>query len=246
MRTALLSACFLEGKDPVGNNRYHRNVRFVRYYREHGCKLGIDQMFLFDNASSVARCGDLVEQLGNAVVLHEGERYERKRFIWFKEYFPPPQLMVYRFSQRLEHGPGQYDYPYVWRAMYAARMLIHLGYQKIVFIDSDHFVLTNSLAAWIREQRSGWSALWCTTWEFPESSLSVLCEDAFPLFLEYTSKSWPERSGVCMEKSLPFTHIENGFNCGRFGEKGAPPQDATMDAYGQAPLTVDLQFGRFR
>lgn len=246
MRTALLSASFLEGSDPVGNDRFQRNLRFIRYYRENGPKLGIDQVFLFDNASSVDRCEALVEEAENAVLVHEGEYHEAKRMLWFKEFFPQPHLMVYRFNARLTHGPGQYEYHYVWRAMYAARMLIQMGYQKILFIDSDHFVLTNDLASWIQGLSTGWSAVWCSTWDFPESSLSVLCQDAFPMFMDYTSVPWSKRSGVCMETNLPFTRVEKGFRCGRFGEKGAPPQNELMDAYGQAPLGVDLQFGRFR
>lgn len=218
MKTALVTPCFLEGKDLLGNDRLIRNRRYLEYYARIEKEIGFDQIFLFDNASTE----DSIQKLGSSTIA--------------------ANIDLLRFRERLERGPGPHDYPYCWRALYAIREIINLGFEKIISIDSDGFVLTKRLAEFIRKSDNGWVSFWCENGKHPESSLHILNRNAFPIFQNYTRTPWEDRVGVMMETDLPFTDVRQEFRCGRFGEIGAPPQDISMDYYGQALLKTPLQF----
>jgi hypothetical protein len=212
----LATPCFLEGKDLLGNDRLARNQRYLDYYEQ--CPLGVDHIVLLDNASSPERIAKL------------------RTF---------PQVGLMRFDERLKRGPGPHDYPYCWRALWAYQDLIKAGAKKIITIDSDGFVLSERMAKYIRECNSGWVSFYCESGKHPESSIHILNEDTFSIFYSYIGEPWTTKVGTMMEHDLPFTHVETKFRCSRFGERGAPPQDDTMDFYAQAPLSVPLQFGKF-
>lgn len=222
MKTALVTACFLEGNDAIGNNRFDRNLRYLKFYSKIKGEVGFDDIILLDNHSPI----DLVQRFK---VIARQENYP----LWFL-----------RYDERLERGPGPNEYPYCWRALYSYANLMH-KYDKIIGIDSDGFVLTARLARFINKCQSGWVTFWCETWGFPESSLMILCKDAFPLARGYFKTHWNDRLGRQMERDIPFTDVRRDFRCGRFGESGRPKQDETMDFYSQAPLEIDLVFKSF-
>lgn len=217
MKTALAAPCFLDGMDAQGNDRLVRNIRYVRYYTAIRGVLGFDSIHLFDNNSSSSRIWELHHATRNT------------------------DLSVHSFSSHLMRGPKPHDYPYCWRALYALQDLIARGYEKIIFIDSDAFVLSRVFAEFLRDCKTGWQAPWCPLLNTPETSIFVLCEDTYPLFQNYTKRPWENRVGDLMEGSLPITHVRKEFNVQRFGEMNPPPpQDPTMDAYLQTPLTMPL------
>lgn len=214
-QTAILAPCYLDGKDLIGNDRLERNIEFLRYYRENPLWTILGQPSVFLIDNGSKR--SLMAQLGITVV----------------------------GMDHLAHGPEKHDYPYCWRALYFAQQLIGRGYDKILFIDSDMYILKFGLAKFLGSVQTGWRATWSNTHDFPESSLHVLCRDAFPVFEKYCETPWENRVGTMMEKDLPFTHIDRQFLVDRYGELGAPSQSPNMDAYGQRPLTVPLEFAKF-
>lgn len=213
MKTALVTACFLEGEDVSGTSRLERNIRYVNYYDAIKTELGFDDIWLLDNASDEA----LLAQLPKAANIH-------------------------RYSERLMGSDRKHDYPYCWRALYDFQLLIDKGYEKIIAIDSDCFVLTKKLAKHIRESNSGWITYWNEVHRFPEAALQILNKDAFDLFRGYTSKPWQERNdGRLMERDIPFTVVEMGFRVGRFAEQRLGQED-WMDAIGQAGGTTKAEY----
>lgn len=154
----------------------------------------------------------------------------------------------------IPRGPGPYDYPYCWRALYYIRNLIEIGYEKIIFIDTDGFILSKRLARYIGDRQSGWVSFWSNTEQFPEASIHVLSDDTFYLFNLYTSHPWETKVGRFMERDLPFTEVNRYFNVGRFGEKWdgkewsanlERKQEPDMDYFGQAPLSTTFEFGKY-
>lgn len=218
MRTALFTPCYLDGNDDRGNERLERNIKYLRYYRDLRDDLGFRRIFFSDNASPDRLKAELRAQGPSTA-----------RFIDFKDH--------------LTRGPGPLDYPYCWRALYSIGVLIAMGYQKIIVCDSDGFILSPRLAHYIKDLESGWTTFVCQKYQFPEASLQVLCEDAFPIFQEYTAKPWQWRVGELMERSIPFTHVEESFNCSRFGEARVPFHKS-IDWYGQCPNDITPAFGR--
>jgi len=143
--------------------------------------------------------------------------------------------MEYFKIKSLENIPwgGPNNYPYCWRALYYIKNLIEEGYEKIVVIDSDGFIVSKKMADYIKNLSSGWTSFWCKRWEFPEASIHVLCKDAFNMFYNFIKIPYQRRVGSIMEMTLPFTHIEESFVCDRFGETNDLLTDE-MDYYGQA------------
>lgn len=220
LRTCLVTPCFLDGEDALGNNRLARNLRYMEYYAGLREELGFREMIFLDNASSMESITEFTAR--------------RK-----------PNVFLRLFKESLTRGPGVHDYPYCWRALWHIRELLD-SYDKIIFIDSDCFVLTKRMAEFIKNCNSGWQTFWNEAGGHPESTIWVLSWDTFGQFDLYTRGNWQDKVGTWMEKDLPFTALDKTFRCSRFGELDPPTeQNITMDCYMQARLTTPLQFGRY-
>lgn len=224
MRTVLTAPCFLDGEDINGNNRLERNKRYLSFYWQIRKELGFDEIVLFDNASDLSNCRDLI------IFAHKnGIHMEFKRS-----------------KERLERGPGKNEYPYCWRALYNFADIIPKS-SKIIWIDTDGFVLSKKMSEYIKNCESGWVSFLCETYNFPESSIFILNPDSYHVAIKYFDEmSWKSRVGRIMENDLPFTMVEKKFKCARFGEEGKPKQDETMDYYGQSSLDIELEFGKYK
>lgn len=209
MKTALLSISWLDGIDFHGAVRLNRMQKFVEYYLSIQESLGFDKLILLDNGS----------------------------FISHKESFK--ELKCFEFIDFIEMNNLPYDltknyyYPHGWRSIYYMKELIEEGYKKIIYCDSDGFIVSKKLANHIKNMTSGWTGFWCKRHSFPDVNPSVLCEDTFKYFINYTQLGWNYRLGLEMERVLPFTHIEKGFNTDRFGEYEDKSLKLDMDYYGQ-------------
>lgn len=151
---------------------------------------------------------------------------------------------VYRFDECLRKGEG-YDYPYVWRGIYFLRELMRMGYEKVIYVETDAFIVSPRLADFIRDRDSGITTLWSPHWNFPAAEITVFCADAFPALLQYFGTPWQERNlrRLVYENDLPYTHVEKKFTGDRYGELGNPGQQPGTDYYTQAPLNTPLRFG---
>lgn len=223
MKTCLVSLCYLDGTDPLGNNRLQRNKRWLEYVfsiKEH---LGFDEVYLIDNYSSWNSLVDLREFLRIKSI---------RQFVRF-----------HSFSSHLTREPGEHNYPYIWRGTWWIRNIIEQGvYQKLILMDSDAFVLSQRLARFIKEHHTGWECLTLPEHgHSPANELSILNQDAYPVFLEYTKESWRKKVGLHHETDLPFTHRNKDYTCDRYGERRLA-QARGMDAYFQASLDIDLKF----
>lgn len=207
MKTILYSGCYLDGKDGLNNSRLQRNIRYVDYYYSIKNIIGFDDIFMLDNGSSYLKMTDFLGSIN-------------------MEYFKIKSV------ENIGEGEAN-QYPYCWRALYYIKNLIEEGYEKIVVIDSDGFVVSKKLADYINNLSSGWNSFWCKRWDFPEASIHVLCKDAFNMFFNFIKIPYQNRVGSIMEITLPFTHIEEQFNCDRFGETNDPFTN-DIDYYGQA------------
>lgn len=218
MKTVLFTPSYLEGLDPLGSSRLARNLRYIEYYsdlKDHG-HLHFDDIWLADNASKHSSIEALQELT--------------------TDYF-----QIHRFEENLVRGKGPYDYPYCWRALYFMQDLIRMGYKKIIFIDSDSFIVSQRLADYINEVKYGWTAFWSEKYKFPTAECHVLCEDSFYLLDKFCQVSWEHRIGTLMETQIPFTHVIKEFKCDRYGETRILQTD-DMDGYFQAPVNLELKF----
>lgn len=217
MKTALVVPCYLDGTYQGKHSRLERNIRYIQYYRKLKDKLGFDRFYLIDNGSSRENLDALMKAVGD---------YD---------------ITFIRYDYHIPRG-SIYDYPYLWRALWDFKKIIDDGYDKILSIDSDCFVLSDKLCSFIKDTNTGWQALYSKRYDFPETACFFLCKDTFPLYFEYTKGDWKDKNLLCMETELPFTNVLKCFNAERYGENGTP-QTPEMDYYGQAPMDVKLVYG---
>jgi hypothetical protein len=117
--------------------------------------------------------------------------------------------------------PTHLDYPYAWRALYAATgdlMFSLLEYDKIIFCENDFFVLTQRLVDWA-DAASGFVPLYSERFQMPESAFFVCTKEHRPTF----GRPWKDRVGEVLEVNVPWTGIERGTFIGDRYEACAPP-----------------------
>lgn len=214
MKTCIYTLLYIDGEE-----RLNRNIKFVNYYRNLKEELGFTHFYFCDNASPLEWTDKFIEAT---------DPHKHKDIISF------------RYNQHLERK-GVFDYPYCWRGLHTMRVLIDSGFEKILCIDSDMYVLTKELAAYIKNCNSGWEAFWCNKYSFPEAALHILNKDKFDFFMGYTSIPWERMNGLVMEKVLPFSKVNQDFLIDRYGEE-RKEQKPYMHAYGQCPSYIELKF----
>lgn len=217
MKTALFVSIFLHGKGPYcETSRVDRVLKYLTYYSEFQKDLGVDQIYVSDNGGNGSQIFPLLN------------------------HFPDIELIRHPHLMRGEPGPV-FDYLPCWRAFYDYKKVIADGFEKIIIMDDDAYILSDCLMNYVRDLESGWTTLWCPTFNFPESALSILCKDAFPRYEEFTREPYwnKNKSIIPFENLIPYTTINHNFNCDRWGETRAP-QTAEMDAYFQCPADLHL------
>ncbi len=214
----LFSLCWLGDE-----HRVKRNLAYLEYYRKLKTELGYDKIIFLDNASPMEN----LEKLGGTVVSTDGKVIMHDN--------PGSDLLILRFDEHLART-GIWQYPYCWRALEFVKTLIpRYELDKILFIDTDFYVLSSKLAEYIKNLDSGWVSFRCPKYGFPEAALHILCKDAFEHLNNFPIPSPTHYNDQGMEWLLPFTLVHEAgkpFKGGRYGE-GTNPQTPDMDYYGQ-------------
>ncbi len=221
-KVAIFVPIYLEGVDPVGNERFARTVRWFDYMLKGKIKkhLNFDDIIVSDNGSSAEKKAQL------------------------KQLFPNLRWIEHEVSLT-KLGDQHHDYPYCWRALYDYADVCKSGtYRKVYKFDTDAFILTKRLTDYFNSADSGWIAMGLKRPKnFPADEFSVINADSFHLLTTFCQGDFMQHHGKVFERSLPFTHVERNFVVGRFGtDKRFTEQTVLMDAYGQAQLDVKLEF----
>lgn len=237
--TAVLSLSWLDGIDTVSGHlpgsgastRLQRTVKWLDYYRPLLGDLGAGRVILVDDASDLAA----VQSLGGNLRDAELRLLERAT--------TRPWLEIVRFEQHLPRKSAK-DYPYFWRAMaLVPKLARHFGLRKVIFNETDCFLLTPRIVAFVRQLSAGYTAFWCAKYNFPESALAVLCADQFGRFeAACTEDAYLRYNERPAETVLPFSqYVSSGFKGDRYGEAGVG-QAVDMDFYAQCPVPVRVTF----
>lgn len=214
MKTALFTNMYLIGNCPYSSeSRMSRALKFMAYYSELKERLGFERIYATLNGGNPAWIANLL--------------------IWY------PQIKLI-YHPHLERGQF-HDYLPCWRTTHDWRIAIDDGFEKIICVDDDAFILSRRLIDHVRSLESGWESMWCPRWNFPECGLHVLCKDSFPKYFQYLTIPYSERNktGSLIENVLPYTPNKE-FNCDRWGET-RDPQRSGMDAYFQCPVDIEMK-----
>ncbi len=126
-----------------------------------------------------------------------------------------PECLI-RFAQHLGRQEST-DFPGWWRGMLASvSVALHYGFERIIHVESDSFILSDRLAAFLVGRTSGWTALWCPESLRAEHTIQVLCRDAFHLVDQLAAQGPFAFRDQAPELNLPFTSIEQSFIGARY------------------------------
>lgn len=217
--TVLWTICYLDGPDKFGGTRFDRMVKWVNYYRDEKIRsaLGVDVLAVNDVGS------------------------DPNAYLRFTSMFP--WLLSEWNDLQQREAPTPFYYPWGWKLWkYRLNLFNAIGAKKVIIVDSDNFILTKRLAEHIRTSEHDWESFYSRDAHMPESGLQVLNERGLEMAHEFFKDGWRKFHGSQLETTLPFTHVEDSFNIGRWGERRLPITDE-MDCYCACPLDMGPQRG---
>lgn len=232
-RSFLFCTSYIHPED--ADHSAERWRKWLRYYS--GCyrRMGAERVFIIDDGTPR---DDLA--LPAAVLPADGEL--------------PPTLpdgpVVWRFAEHLGRQ-SLCVFPGWWRSFsFASRLALKYAYDKVIHIESDAYVLSDRLMAYLRETTDGWTALWCPRYDRPESCIQIICRDSLRKLWAYHRAGpalWFKERGTrgFAEYMLPFTHVEKRFQGDRYGESRRDyPQTADFVCQARLEMMFDSEEAR--
>jgi hypothetical protein len=155
---------------------------------------------------------------------------------------PAERVVMFHFLDNLGR-PGVYDYPGWFRSFaFAARYAQTYGFEKIIHIESDAFLVSRRIQHYFNEISDGWVTFLGSRHNYPESGLQIIAGSGLRTYYETVARPYSDFIGKPIEVILPFTRIEHGFIGDRYGETLTyVPMEAdwTMQAYMPTALSDD-------
>lgn len=134
-------------------------------------------------------------------------------------------------------------YPAVWRVYDQIKRVLE-DYEKVIFLATDAYILSQRLIDYIEALDSGWTALWSPKYNFPATEIQVIVRGC-KAFEEFDFLG--QQPGMPPEElRVPLTHIEKGFIGDRYGEFAEPcPPLAMLDYFTQVSDSEDFDDAAF-
>lgn len=188
------------------SSRYRTWVDAVR-----ASLLRFDQLLIVDDGSGV------LPDWPDAHVVQEGDDTT----------FSTKPVVIYHFKKNLGR-PDVSDFPgWVRSYFFAAKYARQHGFEKVIHIESDAFIVSARMQKWANDLTNGWTALHDPRWHRPESAIQVIAGDQLAAYHAYASQDVDVLKNEIVETCLPFTAIEDRFTGERYNETQAEiPPDA--------------------
>ncbi|MGH1590378.1 hypothetical protein ACRBEV_21115 [Methylobacterium phyllosphaerae] len=187
--------------DETWLNRYRRWVDAIK-----NSSLHYDQLLLIDDGSPVLPSWNdvLVVEIGQEIPITDAA---------------DSKIVLLHFETNLGRKDIN-DFAGWYRSFcYAGKYAAENGFDKIIHIESDSFLISDRIKNYFNEFNSGWLALWCRRWLWPETAVQIMAGDAVgALAIQDQIMPHERLVGKWMELSLPFTHVDPDFNGDRYGE----------------------------
>ncbi len=128
-------------------------------------------------------------------------------------------VLLLRFPNRLGRATV-YDFPGWYRSFACgARYAVAAGFDKVVHIESDAYIVSDRMRDWANATNTGWQAPYSGKYDFPEMAIQVIGPDRLTLFAAWTNRPYDALKDSIHETALPFTNVEKAFFGDRFGEE---------------------------
>jgi hypothetical protein len=134
------------------------------------------------------------------------------------------RLTLHHFQDRLGRNVGGQPFPGWYRSFgYAVMYGIREGFDRIIHVESDAFVISSRAVEFFNTCDRGWVSLWCRSYCWPESTLQIINSDRFESCKNFFSQPYSDhllKSDSPIETLLPLTSINKDFVGDRYGEIG--------------------------
>lgn len=130
----------------------------------------------------------------------------------------PKPIVLYHFPDNLGRH-AVWDFPGWHRSFaFAAHYAAECGFEKIIHIESDAFLVSARIVKYFADLTEGWVALYSTKYQFPEIALQVIAGSGVASFHRWAARPYSDLVNRCHETALLYTHVETGFIGDRYGE----------------------------
>ena len=208
---------------------YLRYKKWISYYTNLPGFSEDKDLFMLDDGSDLIVADNLYNYIEDEIT--EETNIEKMNFFHFSERWG---------NISTANHPGWYR-----SFLFSLDIAETLGYEKIIHIESDLYILSDSICNYINNTNSGWVSFLCPKYNFPESSIQIINKDAFSKLRtfrdELLAKGLKKLAHANVEHMLPLTHLEKSFKGDRYGETNEP-QCESMDYYAQSRLDSNFRF----
>ncbi len=136
-------------------------------------------------------------------------------------------VVLYHHEFRLGRA-ALFDFPgwhrsFAFGALYAQAH----GFDKVVHLESDAFLVSRRMRRLVDAHRSGWVIPWSERYKFPEIAIQLVGPDQMAAFAAFAARPYAVMRHRVHEPLFTPTHIERGLIGERYGESADPvPRDA--------------------
>ena len=124
----------------------------------------------------------------------------------------------YSFGDHL--GRDRYDdYAGWYRSFgYGLRHGMEGGYDKVIYCESDAYLLSERVIGFVNGLEEGWHNFWCPFHGINEGGIQVVCGDQLGVACEFTGKDYGEYRYKLIETMFPYTEVHKDFIGDRYGD----------------------------
>ena len=132
---------------------------------------------------------------------------------------PKSKIVMYHWLDNLGVVTPINNYPGWYRSyMMAATYAEKYGFDKVVHLEADAFLISDRAYNYVNRINSGWVTFWCPKYRFAENAIQIIAGRSLQSYIELSKSPYIKFAGQMAENYTPFTHIEKGFIGDRFGE----------------------------
>lgn len=147
---------------------------------------------------------------------------------------PKSRGVIYSFPDNLGRQ-GLYVYPGWYRSfMYAAQYAQKYGYEKVIHVESDAFIISERMQVYVNSVVDGWMTFWCPRYRLPETSIQIIAGSALADYVAMSTMPYELFAGRPADPDpsqgaswLKFSASNQMFIGDRYGEnRGQVPANA--------------------
>ena len=132
---------------------------------------------------------------------------------------PTTDTVMYHWEDNLGIKPGTCNYPGWYRSFtFAAVYAQRYGFEKVVHIEADAYLISKKIHDYVNESVCGWTAFYCPRHNFPEAAIQIIAGNSIEDYRQMGEIPYSKLSHQIAEHYIPFSCVQHGFIGDRYSE----------------------------